>query len=153
MISHKNYNPDVLNCLSNLSSDEVFTPPNLVNEMLDLLPKEIWSDRSFKVLDPSCKSGVFLREASKRFNEGLKSYIEDDQERIEHILGNQIFGIAISKLTAMVSRRTVYCSKNANSKFSISKKFSNNDGNIYYKKENHQFKNGKCEFCKAPEKI
>lgn len=47
-----NYNPDVLSCLANLSSDEVFTPPGLVNEMLDLLPPNIWKDKTARFLDP-----------------------------------------------------------------------------------------------------
>lgn len=50
------YNPDVLDALANLSNDEVFTPPTLANQMLDLLPNEIWSDSSIKFLDPSSKS-------------------------------------------------------------------------------------------------
>lgn len=30
------YNPDVLSCLANLSNDEVFTPPEVANSMLDI---------------------------------------------------------------------------------------------------------------------
>ncbi len=60
------HNPDVLNCLANLSNDEVFTPPRIANQMLDLLPQEIWSNKEAKFLDPFCKSGVFLREIAKR---------------------------------------------------------------------------------------
>lgn len=45
------YNPDVLECLANLSSDEVFTPPDVANEMLDLLPQELFSDPSITFLD------------------------------------------------------------------------------------------------------
>ena len=63
------FNPDVLNCIANLSSDEVFTPPSIANAMLDLLPKEIWKDRNAKFLDPFTKSGVFLREITKRLLE------------------------------------------------------------------------------------
>ena len=36
------YNPDVLSCLANLSNDEVFTPPDIVNQMLDMLPQELF---------------------------------------------------------------------------------------------------------------
>lgn len=91
-----NYNPDVLSCLANLSSDEVFTPPKLTNEILDLLPKDIWSDKDATFLDPVCKSGVFLREIAKRLNAGLEKIIPDKQERIDHIFKNQIFGIGIT---------------------------------------------------------
>ncbi|MFN9110651.1 MAG: restriction endonuclease, partial [Bacteroidota bacterium] len=103
-----NYNPDVLTCLANLSNDEVFTPPELVNDMLDLLPKELWSNPDAKFLDPVSKSGVFLREIAKRLMVGLKSIIPDKQERINHIFGKQLYGIAITELTALLSRRSVY---------------------------------------------
>ena len=56
----ENYNPDVLTCLANLSNDEVFTPPNIANQILDLLPAEIWRDKNTTFLDPAAKSGVFL---------------------------------------------------------------------------------------------
>ncbi|MEI7796829.1 MAG: hypothetical protein WCI06_09365, partial [Methylococcaceae bacterium] len=109
------YNPDVLSCLANLSNDEVFTPPKLANDILDLLPAELWQNPDAKFLDPVSKSGVFLREIAKRLMVGLEQKISDKQERINHILKNQLFGIAITELTALLSRRTVYCSKTANS--------------------------------------
>ena len=84
-----NYNPDVLSCLANLSNDEVFTPPSLVNDILDLLPAELWSDPSAKFLDPVSKSGVFLREMAKRLMKGLELQMPDKQKRINHIFGQQ----------------------------------------------------------------
>ncbi len=65
------YNPDVLSCLANLSNDEVFTPPEIANQMLDLLPQELFQSPDTKFLDPACKSGVFLREIAKRLLKGL----------------------------------------------------------------------------------
>jgi site-specific DNA-methyltransferase (adenine-specific) len=94
MQSNNSYNPDVLTCLANLSSDEVFTPPQLANQMLDVLPAEIWSDKNARFLDPVCKSGVFLREIAKRLMAGLEKSIPDKQKRINHIFQNQLFGIA-----------------------------------------------------------
>ena len=108
------YNPDVLSCLANLSSDEVFTPPKLANDILDLLPKEIWSDKTITFLDPVSKSGVFLREIAKRLMDGLQVEIPEKQERINHIFTKQIYGIAITELTSLLSRRSVYCTKTAN---------------------------------------
>lgn len=142
------YNPDVLSCLANLSNDEVFTPPEIVNNMLDLLPQELFSNPDTKFLDPACKSGVFLREIAKRLIEGLADKIPDLQERLDHIYHNQLYGIAITELTSLLSRRGVYCSKYPNSKYSVSH-FENGEGNIRYKKVNHTFKNGRCIFCGA----
>ncbi len=144
-----NYNPDVLSCLANLSSDEVFTPPKLANEILDLLTKEIWKDKNATFLNPACKSGVFLREIAKRLLEGLKEEIPDAQKRINHIYKNQIFGIGITELTSLLSRRSLYCSKSANGKYSVSSTFNNEQGNIFFEKTDHDWKNRRCSFCGA----
>lgn len=152
-MSDINYNPDVLLCLANLSNDEVFTPPTLANDILDLLPKEIWRDKNATFLDPVSKSGVFLREITKRLIVGLEDEIPDLQTRVNHILKNQVFGIAITELTSLLSKRTLYCAKSANSQSSICNEFKNEDGNIRYKNINHTFKSGKCEFCGANEDV
>ena len=144
-----NYNPDVLTCLANLSSDEVFTPPQLANEILNQLPPEIWQDKNARFLDPFCKSGVFLREITKRLLVGLEKQIPNQQKRLNHILQNQVFGIAITELTALMSRRSVYCSKNANSKYSICDSFTDEQGNIRFKTVKHSWENGRCVFCGA----
>ena len=52
------HTPDVLSCLANLSNDEVFTPPDLVNQVLDLLPQELFKDPNAKFLDPATKTGI-----------------------------------------------------------------------------------------------
>lgn len=148
MLLNNSYNPDVLSCLANLSSDEVFTPPALANEMLDLLPAELWSNKDAKFLDPVCKSGVFLREIAKRLLKGLEKEIPDLQKRIDHIFHNQLYGIAITELTGMMSRRSVYCSKHANGKYSITA-FDSEQGNIIFERTDHKWKNEKCEFCGA----
>lgn len=147
----KVYNPDVLTCLANLSNDEVFTSPNIVNEMLDLLPKELFKSKETKFLDPVCKTGVFLRETTKRLIKGLENEIPNLDERIEHILKNQIYGIAVTELTSLLSRRSVYCSKYPNSDFSVVK-FDNCEGNIKYKKMNHIWNNDTCIYCNASRK-
>jgi site-specific DNA-methyltransferase (adenine-specific) len=149
MPDSNSYNPDVLSCLANLSSDEVFTPPALANRMLDLLPTELWSDKKTKFLDPGCKSGVFLRESAKRLDKGLEVEIPDRQKRLNHIFTNQLFGIATTELTGLLSRRSVYCSKTANGRYSICDKFSNSDGNIRFKRLEHTWKDGRCPFCGA----
>ena len=142
------YNPDVLTCLANLSNDEVFTPPELANQVLDLLPKELWSDPNVKILDPFCKSGVFLREAAKRFIEGLEPIYPDLQERVDHIMHEQLFGIAITELTSLLSRRSLYCSKFPNGRFSVSE-FDGEEGNIRYRNIQHTWSGGKCVYCGA----
>ena len=148
-----NYNPDVLSCLANLSNDEVFTPPNLVNDILDLLPVELWSNPEAKFLDPVCKSGVFLREIAKRLIKGLETQIPDQQERVNHIFGTQLYGIAITELTSLLSRRSVYCSKLANGEYSICETFSNEQGNIHFERIQHTWQGAMCAFCGASQEV
>lgn len=155
------YNPDVLSCLANLSNDEVFTPPDVVNQMLDMLPQELFRNPDTTFLDPACKTGVFLREIAKRLIEGLEPQFPDLQERLDHIFHNQLYGISITELTSMLSRRGVYCSKFPHSEFSVSYfDEAHQDGNIRFKRIQHTWdppklmtlngkKIGKCLYCGA----
>ena len=147
---NKVYNPDVLSCLANLSNDEVFTSPDVVNQMLDMLPQELFENPDTTFLDPACKTGVFLREIAKRLLKGLENQIPDLQDRVDHIFHKQLYGIAITELTSLLSRRGVYCSKYANGEFSITH-FENADGNIRSQNCNHTFQNGRCIYCGTSE--
>lgn len=140
------HTPDVLSCLANLSNDEVFTPPEVVNKMLDMLPQELFTNPNTTFLDPACKTGVFLREIAKRLLVGLEDQIPDLQQRIDHIFHKQLFGIAITELTSLLSRRSVYCSKYPNGKYSVSH-FDNSEGNIRFRKTQHTWVNGRCKYC------
>jgi site-specific DNA-methyltransferase (adenine-specific) len=154
-------NPDVLTCIANLSNDEVFTPPEFANQMLDMLAAawaadhggaNLWADTSVRFLDPFAKSGIFLREITCRLTTGLKDEIPDLQQRVAHILTNQVFGIAITHLTSLLARRSVYCSKSANGKHSIAHSFTNEQGNIWFERTEHTWVSGKCVFCGASQK-
>ncbi len=154
-------NPDVLTCIANLSNDEVFTPPEFANRMLDTLADawaadhgsaNLWADKTVKFLDPCTKSGVFLRQITKRLNDGLAAEIPDLQERVDHILTRQVFGIAITHLTSLLARRSIYCSKHANGKHSIARSFSTESGNIWFERTVHTWADGKCKYCGASQK-
>lgn len=156
--SLKGRNPDVLTCIANLSNDEVFTPPEFANRMLDTLAEawaakhngaNIWTDRKVKFLDPCTKSGVFLREITSRLTKGLETEIPDLNERVNHILTKQVFGIGITQLTSLLARRSVYCSKHANGAHSIAKTFTSDAGNIWFERTEHTWMDGKCAFCGA----
>ena len=151
-------NPDVLTCIANLSNDEVFTPPEFANRMLDTLAEawaashngaNIWADKTVKFLDPCTKSGVFLREITSRLNKGLADEMPNLEKRVNHILTKQVFGIGISHLTSLLARRSVYCSKHANGSHSIAKGFDGEAGNIWFERTEHAWANGKCTFCGA----
>ena len=142
------HTPDVLSCLANLSNDEVFTQPDVVKKMLDLLPQELFCDPDTTFLDPACKTGVFLREIAKRLLVGLEDKIPDLQQRIDHIFHKQLYGIAITELTSLLTRRSLYCSKYPNGPYSITH-FDDAEGNIRYRRINHTWVNGKCKYCGA----
>lgn len=151
-------NPDVLTCIANLSNDEVFTPPVFANRMLDTLAAawaaahggaDLWADKSVKFLDPCAKSGVFLREIASRLTQGLAAEIPNLQERVDHILTNQVFGIGITHLTSLLARRSVYCSKHAKGEHSIAKSLSSDDGNIWFRRLSHSWEGDRCKYCRA----
>ena len=154
-------NPDVLTCIANLSNDEVFTPPEFANRMLDTLAEawaadnggaNIWADKTVRFLDPCTKSGVFLREITSRLTSGLADEIPNLEERVNHILTKQVFGIGITYLTSLLARRSVYCSKHAKGKHSIAKGFANDAGNIWFERMEHTWVDGKCTYCGASQK-
>ena len=155
-------NPDVLTCIANLSNDEVFTPPELANRILDTLAKawaaanggaDIWADKTVRFLDPCTKSGVFLREITIRLTKGLADEMPDIEERVNHILTKQVFGIGTTYLTSLLARRSVYCSKHAKGKHSIAKGFKNDAGNIWFERLEHTWSGTKCVYCGAPRTI
>lgn len=154
-------NPDVLTCIANLSNDEVFTPPEFAGRMLDTVAAawaaghegaNIWANPEVRFLDPFAKSGVFLREITTRLTEGLKDAIPDLQERVDHILTKQVFGIAITQLTSLLARRSLYCSKHANGEHSIAKSFDSDAGNVWFQRVEHSWDGDKCEFCGTSKK-
>jgi site-specific DNA-methyltransferase (adenine-specific) len=149
LVDNKSHVPDILDCIANLSSDEVFTPPEVANQVLDLLPKEIWSDPNIKILDPCCKTGIFLRESARRLMVGLEKVIPNEEERREHIFKKMLYGIAITELTGLVSRRSLYYSKDASSDYSVVQ-FKDKEGNITYKRTEHDYVQGKCRICGSP---
>lgn len=155
-------NPDVLTCIANLSNDEVFTPPEFAGRMLDNVAAawaadhdgaNIWANPDVRFLDPFTKSGIFLREITTRLTDGLADAIPDLQMRVDHVLTKQVFGIAITQLTSLLARRSLYCSKHANGEHSIAKSFDNKDGNVWFEPMPHTWEGVKCKFCGAPKSI
>jgi site-specific DNA-methyltransferase (adenine-specific) len=155
-------NPDVLTCIANLSNDEVFTPPEFANRMLDTLTEawaanhqgaNLWADPTVTFLDPCTKSGVFLREITRRLTEGLEAKMPNLEQRVNHILTKQVFGIGITQITSLLARRSVYCSRHADGKHSIAKAFGNDAGNIWFQRMEHTWEGEKCRFCGAGKSV
>jgi site-specific DNA-methyltransferase (adenine-specific) len=92
---------------------------------------------------------VFLREIAKRLLKGLEKEIPNLHNRINHIFKNQLYGIAITELTAHLTRRSVCCSKHAAGNYSVCDVFDDDSGNILFERTEHNWKDGKCVFCGA----
>ncbi len=143
--------PDILEVIADLSNDEVFTPPKVANAVLDLLPADVWTNPDLRWLDPGTKTGVFLREITKRLMAGLEEVIPDEDDRLQHILTNMVFGIAITELTSLMSRRTLYCSKDASGEHSAAQ-FDTPSGNVWFERIEHPYNaKGRCPECGAAE--
>lgn len=161
-------NFDILETINNVGNDEVFTPVKVCQQILDVLPDEVWSNPNYKWLNPCDKNGVFLREIALRLDEGLKNWEPDEEARRKHILQNMLYSIALTRFTAQVSRRTVYYCSQADKKFDgrvdndghsfngyaigNGEWFDDDQGNILTPITEHQFVKGKCEFCGTAEK-
>ncbi len=148
MLLQRASQPDILDVIADLSNDEVFTPPKVAAAVLDMLPKEVWSDPRLRWLDPGCKTGVFLREITERLMRGLVDVLPDEHERLEHIVRNMVYGVAITELTALMSRRTLYCSKDASSEFSVVP-MPTGAGSVWMERVEHMYNAGKCSECSA----
>ena len=76
---------------------ELYTPRFLINEMLDVLPKHVFKDKTLRWLDPGCGKGGFISEVGNRLEEGLKEEIVDDEERKGHVLKEMLYMVDINK--------------------------------------------------------
>ena len=75
---------------------EVFTPLRIVNEMLDQLPHEVWSNPNLKWLDPANGMGNFPIIIYLRLMKGLEESIPHDGERKKHILEKMLYMVELN---------------------------------------------------------
>ena len=147
-----NHVPDILDCLAQLSNDEVPTPPKVAVAMLDILPPQVWKEPDYLWLDPFSKSGIFLREIAARLLVGLAEWEPDFEKRRDHIFRNMLFGTSITTMTGMIARRSLYCARDASSDLSVVR-FDNPDGNLPFVPAKHTFVKARCKICGAPESL
>ena len=87
---------------------EVFTPLELVNEMLDKLPKEVWNNPNLKWLDPACGIGNFPVMVYLKLMEGLKYKYPNEEKRRKWILEEMLYMVEIDKLNVFLLKK-VFC--------------------------------------------
>ena len=73
------------------SAGEVQTPLELVNDMLNTLPKEVWSNPELKWLDNSTGTGIFIAVIVERLMKGLSKFEIDEEKRYRHIMEEMIY--------------------------------------------------------------
>jgi len=105
---------------------EVFTPMSLVNEMLDTLPSEVWTNKTLKWLDPAngmgnFPIGVFLRlfygfrtksdkyvgitnEGDGDYNPGLTKVIPNEDLRRKHIVKDMLYMVELNSKNIAISK-------------------------------------------------
>ena len=94
---------------------EVFTPIKIINEMLDQLPKEVWSDKNLKWLDPAAGMGNFPVVVFLRLMKSLKNVITDKKKRKKHILEKMLYMCEINKKNVMICKQIF----NVNNKYKL----------------------------------
>lgn len=88
---------------------EYITPVKVINQMLDMLPAEVWNP-STTFLDQACKGGEFLKAIYERLmkTESLIALYPNEMARTGHILNNQVFGIALSEQSLSRANNTLF---------------------------------------------
>jgi len=84
---------------------EVFTPMKLVNEMLDQLPKEVWTNKKLKWLDPANGMGNFPIAIYQRLMKGLENEIKNKKERKKYILENMLYMCELNKKNCFICKQ------------------------------------------------
>jgi len=68
------------------NTNTICTPFPLIEEILDRLPKEVWTNRDLKWLDPACGRGAFLLAIKNRLLAGIEE---------KHVVENMLYGADI----------------------------------------------------------
>jgi len=102
---------DIFDYIPPQKTNQIFTPKWVVKLMIDSIEKEnpnLFRDKHKTFADLYVKSGLYLTEIVKRLNNGLKDTIPDKNERLKHILENQIFGFAPSEIIYNIAKNYVF---------------------------------------------
>jgi len=85
---------------------EVFSPMFLVNQMLDKLPDEVWTNPNYRWLDPANGMGNFMIAIYFRLMKGLKNTFSDNDDEIKkHILENMLYMSEINKKNCFICKQ------------------------------------------------
>lgn len=76
---------------------EVFTHPDLINKVLDLLPNNVWTNPNLLWLEPSCGKGFFVIHVYLRLMKGLKKVITNEKKRSIHIIEKMLYMVELGR--------------------------------------------------------
>ena len=94
---------DIFDYIPPQQTNQIYTPKPVVKRMVDELQKEnpnIFDDSTKTFIDLYMKSGLYITEIVKRLyrSDIIQAQFPDEQERIKHILENQVFGFAPTEI-------------------------------------------------------
>ena len=103
---------DIFDYIPAQKTNQIFTPRKVVNQMLDLLEKEnpgCFDNKDFTFINPYMKSGLYVAEIVKRLyrSEKIKEAFPDDRDRLNHIFGKQVYGLAPTEIIYKIASNFV----------------------------------------------
>ena len=102
---------DIFDYIPPQKTNQIFTPKNVVKMMVDKLEEEnplIFKDSSKTFADLYMKSGLYITEIVKRLFKGLESVIPNENDRLKHILENQVYGFAPTEIIYNIARNFIF---------------------------------------------
>ncbi len=104
---------DIFDYIPPQKTNQIYTPKAVVKRMVDDLEENdpaIFSDPNKTFADLYMKSGLYITEIVKRLfqNERMKELYPDDQKRIEHIMGHQVYGLAPTRIIYLIATNYIF---------------------------------------------
>lgn len=99
---------DIFDYVPPQKTNQIYTPRKVVSDMVDMFESEnpgCFDDPENTFADLYMKSGLYITEIVKRLyrSERMQQLYPEDQERLKHILENQVFGIAPTKIIYQIA--------------------------------------------------
>jgi hypothetical protein len=136
---YTNIEKNMLKILINRTEEaDIVTPTNLVNEMLDKLPKEIWNNKYLKWFEPAVGRGAFIIEIYNRLMDGLKEKIKNYENRSDYIIKEMLYMSELNLINIEILR-SIFYEKKQNIKINYTKNIKKNYLKIYLEKDGKEF--------------
>ena len=104
---------DIFDYIPPQKTNQIYTPKAVVKHMVDDLEANnpgIFDDPNKTFADLYMKSGLYITEIVKRLfqNDKMKELFPDEQERIEHIMKHQVYGLAPTRIIYLIATNYIF---------------------------------------------